>query len=438
MENQGYEEETSTRPPSSPHNWRSLTRPSSPTIVKNSRSSPIAQRIHAIGVHSLRTDPEAHVYEDIVISGLEDSTIVTTDDTSRLPTHPVVINNNKNNSSGSNNNNNNNHKLCNELDTVEWSQNVQRRNTNSNNNMRFCSTTSNEAESLSLSSDELENSSNFHRNLTLPLRRPGGAIDNGENSSRFSVRVTNRERARCLADDNNSALYESSIGSVRRTGDGVESSRGTSLAIDKPGRRRRKKDCKHCKSKANGNISVADQLERVTKHDSTTFPLDRLSDRVQASANNEIIGRDEKLRRLCIEPIFALPNGNLPSFHSQGPGECSPVALSEGRTNTIFSISNNTNGASPTNIPILLNYDKNDTDVRLVHVELPDERAFVTPKKNRLEMKVNSIYSQDLWHSKDVPIFVSDVKDQSPFQVSVKFCQLKIFDLPFEQLITSQ
>lgn len=119
--------------------------------------------------------------------------------------------------------------------------------------------------------------------------------------------------------------------SAARSSDRVLSNREKSALVEEAGagRRRRKKDCKHCKLK---------------------------------------------------EPILALPEGRLPSL-------CGPPASL-----------------------------KSDVEARLAH----EDAALITPPKSRGGMKVNSIYSHDHWHAKDPPIFVTEVKEQSPFQVSME------------------
>lgn len=374
MENQGYEEELSTRSLLS----RQYSVQDFTAAVDNSRSSPVVRENHAIGlILPLHADQEAHVYEDIVVSSLEDS--ISIDQPHCFPTNAA--------------NNNNLY------------EGTLRRSQNGSRNHRNARTVT--------SITGFKDPSNFDRNLTLPTRRSSTDVGVEESTTRFSVRVTNRERSRCLANKTDSYLYESSVGSTRVSDELTET---TNFVIGKPGRRRRKKDCKHCKSKANGG-SMREQLsdhttEDLTSHDAP-FPVD-LADRTRASANKDVIERGEKMVH-GLEPTFSIPDGILPNFETQCGGH--GTQLQDGQSKPIFSISNNANDFSSANGPKPLNYDKNDTDVRPVPVEHMDDRALITPEKNRAGMKVNSIYSQDHWHSKEVTIFITDVKEQNPFQV---------------------
>ena len=250
------------------------------------------------------------------------------------------------------------------------------------------------------SNSEIEQDSlnSFHRNLTLPLRRANPLRDSVENVISSSVRVTSRERIRA-----GSAVCEN--GSTID-----ENSKYTSGPIpevhseQRHAKRRRKKDCKHCKNRTNSEFSSTSEV-----------PVDvPCSERLYEENEFRVEQRNGK-SRLGIEPIFSLPEGRLPSF-------CNSRCEKTGRTSSVYCISNNVNvsgnvGAGQGNVKTL-NYDKNDIEARLAHVEVCEDKALITPPKNsRAGMKVNSIYAQEHWHTKDAPIFLTDIKEQSPFQV---------------------
>lgn len=240
----------------------------------------------------------------------------------------------------------------------------------------------------------------FHRNLTLPLRRVNPLRDSVESVISSSVRVTSRERIRAgpaicengPAIDEHSKYTSGPIAEVH--------------SEQRHAKRRRKKDCKHCKNRTSSGFSSASEV-----------PVDvpcseRLYEENEFGVEQERNGKS----RLGIEPIFHLPEGRLPSF-------CSARCEKTGRTGSVYCISNNVNvsgnvqGNGQGNVKTL-NYDKNDIEARLAHVEVCEDKALITPPKNsRAGMKVNSIYAQEHWHTKDAPIFLTDVKEQSPFQV---------------------
>lgn len=249
-----------------------------------------------------------------------------------------------------------------------------------------------------------ESLNSFHRNLTLPLRRNNPLKDSFENVISSSVRVTSRERIRAgtsTIDEN----YRYSSGPIAEVHDPRHQ-----------GRRRRKKDCKHCKNRTNFTSSTIE------------VPVDVPCNERYYEDNNRSM--DEK-SMLGIEPIFTLPDGRLPSFCTSGAcnssssgGSCccccggNNNSRCEKTLSSVYCISNNVNCSSAGSGNVkTLNYDKNDIEARLAHVEGCEDKALITPPKNRAGMKVNSIYAQEHWHTKDAPpIFLTDAKEQSSFQ----------------------
>ncbi|XP_043283979.1 uncharacterized protein [Venturia canescens] len=365
MENQGYEEEALT---SSSHNPTRVNPDEFSSIDRGELSGINRSKIRLVlGGDKLRNEPEAHVYEDI---GLSPDTR--------------------------------------EEDTPEMER------------MKNCEIEDRNARNLSsLEADcNGEKKKNFHRNLTLPLKRTIGC-ENSDYDNRYSVRVTNRERTRFTRkNEKNDSVHDSSGVTDEKhyfhrhqeeDEDEDELPRAINHVVDKPGRRRRKKDCKHCKSKANA-ISLF--REDFSGPENPKNPLESspvFSSPSQLINSNYFINETPEKTRLGIQPIFPSNHQKLPAFHSP---DFSP-RLSDPRKNSIFSISNNVNSSLITGSPKPLNYDKNETELRLTPVELNDDRALITPMKNRNGMKVNSIYSQEHWRAKDSSIFVTDVKEQT-------------------------
>lgn len=388
MENQGYEEEALTN--SSNQSTR-LKPDEVSSIGRDELSAMNRSKIRsALGGDKLRNEPEAHVYEDIGLSpNSSDENAV---DNSSFCFGSDAWKNNK---------------MGNETDRELWSQKGEIEERNARN-------------LTSLETDcHAEKTNNFHRNLTLPLKRTIGC-ENGDYENRYSVRVTNRERTRFTRNnENNDSSYDLTATAHERNffhrhqeeeEDEDDLPRPINHVVDKPGRRRRKKDCKHCKSKANANSLFRDEFS-VPEN-----PKNPLESSLIFSSPSQLINSNfgdndhEKKTRLGLQPIFPINHQKSMDFHS--PDFSSRVP--DSKTNSIFSISNNIN--SVTGSPKPLNYDKNETELRLTPIELNDDRALITPMKNRNGMKVNSIYSQEHWRAKDSSIFVTDVKEQT-FQV---------------------
>ncbi|XP_051164706.1 uncharacterized protein LOC127283717 isoform X2 [Leptopilina boulardi] len=249
------------------------------------------------------------------------------------------------------------------------------------------------------SNSEIDHDSlnSFHRNLTLPLRRTN-PLTKDENLISSSVRVTSRERIRAgtsLHNNDSSIIdenYRYSSGPINIDVHNDQRNHG---------RRRRKKDCKHCKNRTNSGFSTSSSIE---------VPVDvSCSNERFYDDNNDFRLETEKSILGIIEPIFTMPEGRLPSFCNNS--RC------EKQLSSVYCISNNVNCSAVGSGNVkTLNYDKNDIEARLAHVEGCEDKALITPPKNRAGMKVNSIYAQEHWHTKDVPIFLTDAKEQSSFQ----------------------
>lgn len=198
----------------------------------------------------------------------------------------------------------------------------------------------------------------FQRNLTLPLRK--NSAFNKEELTRYSVRVTSTEKNPISREN------KQSDDSLMEMG-------------EKP-RRRRKKDCKHCKMKANEETKIMPQ---------------RYVDKT-------------------VEPIFTLPEGRLPSFRIPGQNGCCVNSC------TVFAIASNGQVGGICGGGFYdsksVNYERSEVEPRLMTLE--ENSALLTPPSgiHRTGMKVNSIY-QDQWRVKNPGGFIGDFKEQQSFQV---------------------
>lgn len=226
--------------------------------------------------------------------------------------------------------------------------------------------------------DEGEISGAFRRNHTLPFRR-GVGLDPRATSS--SVRLTNRRRNACI--------QEAEVGDTVIVDDAFGQS--TTLQIEcKPNRRRRKKDCKHCRSKA-----ASDENDAVLRKNKEN--QQQSSYAIESNAPRTILDPRDLSDIPAVSSVKRMDEVN-------GSGN---------NLSSVFSISEKIAGSK------LIEYERNNGHQDLVKpTETKGNDAVPSEKKTRTGMRVNSIYSQDRWYAKETPIFFTDVKEHSSFQVS--------------------
>lgn len=223
----------------------------------------------------------------------------------------------------------------------------------------------------------------FRRNLTLPFRSSAGLDASATSCS--SVRVTSRERNSCPEEEADAARTPLDDPFASREG------QARAQSGCRPNRRRRKKDCKHCRSKAAASASA------------------RLCDADHREHQEAALGKNQQP-----QPILDPCNLGLLAARSPGGMAERKELAGPAADPTVFTISENV-GGSPGNALKLLEYERNDAGpIR----ETNDGKALITPEKNPAGMRVNSIYSQDRWYAKEAPIFSTDVKEHGTFQVS--------------------
>lgn len=199
-------------------------------------------------------------------------------------------------------------------------------------------------------------SDEFRRNLTLPIRRGTGASSS-----------TSRERNR--RQDDRVAGGEPGIFDLpeenERPTDYPHRKPARTQTEPRPNRRRRKKDCKHCR-KAIGPRGDA-ILQKNQENQERNFP----------TGNSDV--------------------------------QTNPL--------TVFTISE-TVRCSPSSTLKFIEYERNEVRSNVGHVpENNEEKALIVPEKNnRPGMRVNSIYSQERWYAKEAPVFFTNVKEHASFQ----------------------
>lgn len=248
----------------------------------------------------------------------------------------------------------------------------------------------------------------FERNSTLPFRRSAGLDPSTTTSS--SVRVTNRKRNNGCQEDTDVA-WNTFV-------DGALSSRARSTALQtdsrRPNRRRRKKDCKHCRSKVAAFID-GEQRQVGERENETVLRKNRDNEqqqRLQVSNDPQTLLDP---RNFAMLPVCS-PNGNANELTGN---EKSP---------SVFTISEKIGEGSPVNL-----IERNDGCANLANPAVinEDNNALIRSEKSRLSLRVNSIYSQERWYAKGASIFCTDVK-HGTFQVGVLKFLFEIVCYPIE------
>lgn len=240
------------------------------------------------------------------------------------------------------------------------------------------------------------------QNLTLASSAEISAnYDSGTSSSR-AVSGTNendlkgasknpRELPRSLPDEN---ILESVSSSPREK----DSSRDVPVQPDRrTNRRRRKKDCKHCRSKL-AVASSCEKLNELAGSEDTILRENEINHRNKdPDFTSSLLFRDSRVsdsllrsQNMKIYPI--VKRTSLEDIGTKSP----PIAFLDSELHSASRF--------------LVN------DRMLGQVTENNQNKILGESKNWTDMRINSIYSQERWYGKESPIFHTDVKDQNPFQ----------------------
>ena len=246
----------------------------------------------------------------------------------------------------------------------------------------------------------------FRRNLTLPFRR-GSDLDQSTVRS-SSVRLASRTR---IEEEKGRLEEDAELASHPVT---------FQAECNRPTKRRRKKDCKHCRSKANAVAFNNDQQRQIDRDGENDTVLRRNQDNERQQQRLKLVSSGSNDARAILEPR------DLAALAARLPDESGVPS--------VFSISEKIAGS-----PAKLSGSERIGGANLlVHsAEINENDALIESEKTRPSMRVNSIYSQDRWYTKEPPIFFTDVKEHGSFQVSVDTrncctCQLFFFFLIIE------
>ncbi|XP_043595099.1 uncharacterized protein LOC122573145 [Bombus pyrosoma] len=249
--------------------------------------------------------------------------------------------------------------------------------------------------------DREEIAGTFRRNLTLPFRR-GTGLDSSLGSC--SIRETTGKRIDGRREDTEVATWNADI--VAFTDDAF-SSRAQSITLQsecRPSKKRRKKDCKHCRSKAAASIN--DQHHQVDDKESETI--------LRKNRNNEqqqrlqISGSNDSQTILDPRNFTMLPV----CYPNRKPDE---FAMPATNSPSVFTISEKV-GGSPTSTVKLIRNERSGCANLVDLAEINEDNALIGSGKNRPGMRVNSIYSQDRWYAKGASMLFTDAKEHGSFQ----------------------
>ncbi|XP_018354913.1 PREDICTED: uncharacterized protein LOC108755946 [Trachymyrmex septentrionalis] len=168
----------------------------------------------------------------------------------------------------------------------------------------------------------------------------------------------------------------------------------------RPNRRRRKKDCKHCRSKL-ADASSCEKLDELIDGKDTILKENGDNHRNRHPDVSTLLFRESHLRP---QNIKVYPIVNRTSLRDIGAKRSSSAAFPASE----YGVHRTENAAR-----FLLNMEN---DKMLGQVVEGAQNKILGVSGNGTDMRINSIYSQDRWYNKESQIFYTDVKDQNPFQ----------------------
>ncbi|XP_039307411.1 uncharacterized protein LOC105202421 isoform X2 [Solenopsis invicta] len=180
-----------------------------------------------------------------------------------------------------------------------------------------------------------------------------------------------------------------------------DSSRDTSVTQSdrRLNRRRKKKDCKHCRSK----LADASSCEKLDE-------LIASKDAILRENGNNLRGRDSNASTLLLRESHLRPH-NIKIYPIVSRASLRDIGVK--KSFAAFHASEYGVHTTDNTAKFLLNMEN---DRMLGRVMEGAQNKLLGVSGNGTDMRINSIYSQDRWYDKESQIFYTDVKDQNPFQ----------------------
>lgn len=178
----------------------------------------------------------------------------------------------------------------------------------------------------------------------------------------------------------------------------------------RPNRRRRKKDCKHCRSKL-ADAGSCEKLDELVNNKDTILRENGDHRRDKNPDASTLLFREPLLRTQNIKIYPLVRKTSLQDIDAKKsssaafPASEYAVHKTENTAKLLLSTEDRMLGQV---------VEKNAQD---------GENKILGVSGNGIDMRINSIYSQDRWYLKEPQIFYTDVKDQNSFQVSCAVCE---------------
>ncbi|XP_018407543.1 PREDICTED: uncharacterized protein LOC108783470 isoform X1 [Cyphomyrmex costatus] len=176
-----------------------------------------------------------------------------------------------------------------------------------------------------------------------------------------------------------------------------DSSRDASVTQSdrRPNRRRRKKDCKHCRSKL-ADVGSCEKLNELIVSKDKFLKENGDNHRDRHPDASTLLFRESFLRP---QNIKVYPIVSRTSLRDISDKRSSASEYGVRKTENVARFLLNT-----------------ENDRMVGQVAESAQNKVLGVSGNGTDMRINSIYSQDRWYNKESQIFYTDVKDQNPFQ----------------------
>lgn len=213
---------------------------------------------------------------------------------------------------------------------------------------------------------------------------------------RFSGELCYDTSRSVLGDNSDSVLSSPSRGNE-------DPSRNVSTQFNRrPNRRRKKKDCKHCRNKLIA-VNSCEKINEVVGSKDAILRENQDNDQDKNSDVSRFLFSESLLRPQNIKIYPIVKQTNLLEIDSKK------------HFSTSFSISKNALCSSKDSTSFLMNGNNNGI---LGQMTENNQSKMLGVLKSERDMRINSIYSQERWYGKESQIFYTNVKDHNPFQVN--------------------
>lgn len=255
----------------------------------------------------------------------------------------------------------------------------------------------------------------FQQSSALSSARIGTNHNSSTTSSREASKTSEDDperffgKSRYLPTLPPSGDISENVSSSPRTNE--DSSRNASVTTQsdrRPNRRRRKKDCKHCRSKL-ADAGSCEKLDELVNNKDAILRENGDNHRDKNPDASTLLFREPLLRTQNIKIYPLVRKTSLRDIDAKRNSSAAFPASEYGVHKT-------------ENTAKLLLSTEDRMLGQVVENAQGGENKILGVMGKGTDMRINSIYSQDRWYLKEPQIFYTDVKDQNPFQVSCAVC----------------